>query len=295
MSAQLNNMEQNSTKSKNMNYYFNVEYFDGIDLSKKSNEITEKKIKSNNNNITEFQFNAVSPLDACDEMKGYENFELYTVYPGLLVGTGYPHDVAIKGAIKQGFSFDYVTGLPYIPGSSLKGMLRAYFPDDTKDNEKNKGFTELIRGILNKSDLDVKKFTENIFENNDIFLGAYPVSEKKVKLMEMEYITSHKEKFKNPNPISLVKIRPGVKFKFSFILSDYEENGEVLVTASEKKVLFEELVTLMGIGAKTNTGFGRFTNAKCEKCEGPVGINIHTGKPHKWCAKCNQNKKREKN
>ena len=34
-----------STKSKNMNYYFNVEYFDGINLNEKSNEETEKKIK----------------------------------------------------------------------------------------------------------------------------------------------------------------------------------------------------------------------------------------------------------
>ena len=302
--------------TNNMNYYFNVEYFEGINFklnSENKDDVKkrEKLIADNNKKITEFQFNAVSPLNACKNMKGYETVEVYTVYPGLLVGTGYPHDVAIKGAIKQGFSFDYVTGLPYIPGSSLKGMLRAYFPDDRKDAEKNAEFTELIRGILNKPDLDAKKFKENIFENNDIFLGAYPMSGKESKLMEMEYITSHKEKFKNPNPISLVKIRPGIKFQFAFILSDYVENGNILVSHSEKKTLFEELIILMGIGAKTNTGFGRFTKGKptenvvvstvkpqeVKKCITPGCKGVVTFNPtkNKICDECYKKSKVKKN
>lgn len=290
-----------STKSKNMNYYFNVEYFDGINLNEKSNEETEKKIADNNKNIINFSFDAVSPLDALKKIEGYQEFELFTVYPGLLLGTGYPHEIAVKGAIKQGFSFDYVTGLPYVPGSSLKGMLRSYFPGDTKDTEKEKGFIDLVQGILSNKNLDVNQFKTHIYENNDIFLGAFPVVEKNGQLLEMEYITPHKEKFKNPIPINIVKIRPGVKFKFAFILSDYfDENGQVLISISEKLELFKELIILMGIGAKTNTGFGRFSKEKpfdnnhvkqetehrCETCNAPVGMNPKTNTAYRYCQNC---------
>ena len=68
-------------------------------------------------------------------------------------------------------------------------------------------------------------------------------------MLSMEYITPHKE-FQAPVPISLLKIRPNVCFKFGFLLSDGT------VSAAQKRGLFWELV-MAGVGAKTNVGFGR--------------------------------------
>lgn len=48
--------------------------------------------------------------------------------PGLLPGIGYPHEVGYPGEFKLGFGFDHVTGLPVLPGSSVKGVLRSVFP-----------------------------------------------------------------------------------------------------------------------------------------------------------------------
>lgn len=249
--------------SKNMNYIFNVEYFKDIQFMKKEDEASTKLLNGRNCEIVNFPFRDEAPLAECRTMEGYQEFGLFTLYPGLLVGTGNPHGIAVAGALKQGFSFDYVTGLPYIPGSSLKGMLRSYFPGKSKDGELNKEYEALIRGVLRKDDLDVYALKENMFENNDVFLGAFPQPESKGEpLLEMEYITSHKDKFKNPNPVSLIKVRPAVKFVFSFVFSDYVIDGKTIVSAQEKKSLCKELILLMGIGAKTNTGFGKFSETK---------------------------------
>lgn len=257
-------------KSHNMNYIFNVEYFENIFCG---NDV-ENILKERNTEIYKFKFDINnSPLEACktEEVYGdakakYQDIVLYTLYPGLLVGTGNPHDIAVNGALKCGFTFDYVTGAPYITGSTLKGMLRSYFPGDKKDKKVDSEYEAMIRGILGKEKLDVFALKQNMFENNDVFLGAYPVTDENDKtLLEMEYITPHKEKFKNPSPISMVKVKSGVKFIFSFIFSDYIVGNEVIVSAEEKTRLCKELLTLMGIGAKTNVGFGRFADKKPEK------------------------------
>lgn len=56
---------------------------------------------------------------------------LYTTYPGLLIGSGYAHGAGAIGEFKIGFHLDHTTGMPVIPGSSVKGALRAVFPQFT--------------------------------------------------------------------------------------------------------------------------------------------------------------------
>jgi CRISPR-associated protein Cmr6 len=55
------------------------------------------------------------------------SFKLKTVYPGLICGSGYEHEMNFTGEFKLGFTFDYTSGLPFIPGSSIKGVLRSAF------------------------------------------------------------------------------------------------------------------------------------------------------------------------
>lgn len=70
----------------------------------------------------------------------YQQFSLRTYYPGLITGIGMQHQTTLKWTIteeektitipelKLGMAFDHATGLPIIPGSSLKGVLRESFP-----------------------------------------------------------------------------------------------------------------------------------------------------------------------
>ena len=254
-------------QSKNMSYRFYKEYFDGMDLEYTGRETVVEDIGDRNKGILEFKFSdEAAAFKQWETIEGFKAVSLYTTYPGLLLGMGIEHRLSKKEMLKFGFSFDHVTGLPYIPGSSIKGMLRACFPGDKKPASESAEYESYIREILGKPEIDVYELKENVFEGRDVFLGAYPVVESDGKLLAMDYITPHKDTLKGPNPLSFLKVKPNVRFVFGFLLEDYEDQ----VSAEEKQNLFETLLLDMGIGAKTNVGFGRFskekTKAVIDKC-----------------------------
>jgi CRISPR-associated protein Cmr6 len=76
---------------------------------------------------------------------GAQTFTLQTTYPGLLLGSGYQHETGGTNEFKIGFFFDYATGLPTIPGSSVKGKLRSVFPDFPLKFDKKQGENEQER------------------------------------------------------------------------------------------------------------------------------------------------------
>lgn len=240
-------------KSANMNYIFNVEYFDYT---------TEKQVEKANAQICRYEYPPVKMFEELQNEEGYESFVLYTTYPGLLMGSGNLHDISCKGAYKLGFSFDYVNGLPYLPGSSLKGILRSVFPGQHKEDKEE--YSSYLIGLMEELGIkhvqpeDLEILEEEIFDFQDVFLGAYPDSEQKVnrKYLASEYITPHKP-LKNPNPISFLKVKAGVGMRFHFLIKD----GQIL-SAKEKVRLFKKLILEFGVGAKTNIGFGKFVESR---------------------------------
>ncbi|MGN0502005.1 MAG: type III-B CRISPR module RAMP protein Cmr6, partial [Ruminococcus sp.] len=187
---------------------------------------------------------------------------------------------------KMGFSFDYVTGQPYIPGSSVKGVLRSHF----------KNHPEAVAEILNSngkycvSKEDVGNLEKLIFDNSDVFLDAvvYDGSKNK-KLIGFDYITPHKEVTQNPNPIKIIKVLPDVCFEFRFVLSDKEINGRIF-PAGKLRCLFCELLCIFGAGAKTNAGYGNFVKeeerVKCPHCNTGNFRYTQKGAERKNCFKC---------
>ena len=138
------------------------------------------------------------------------SIRLKTVYPGLLIGIGNPHGSGeVNDDINVGFSFDYVSGQPYIPGSSVKGVLRSYF----------KYYPEAIREIMQDANVDIKELEKELFEGNDIFFDAVIYKGNRDDyLMGRDYITPHSKATKNPIPISMIKILPNVQLEFRFQL-----------------------------------------------------------------------------
>lgn len=141
-----------------MNYRFNVEYYKDLKYiyyigqknHDKEKEADEQELKKRDNAIENFEFSSCPAIYKLLKKKtesSWKSFELYTAYPGVLIGTGNPHEISMENAIKCGFSFDYVTGLPYIPGSSIKGMLRSYFPKEgsADEQEKHAYITEVLK------------------------------------------------------------------------------------------------------------------------------------------------------
>ena len=270
--------------SKNMSYIYYHEYFDGLKEQNGASGLvyelggspsSEEQFRERNMALQDFTFDlSLSPLEhlknASKDVASVQTFSLQTIYPGLMIGTGNPHDLKSKGSIYSGFSFDYVTGLPYIPGSSVKGVLKSVFPtkEDTKDDinqQKMKYIKSLLKPGL--SDEEVYGFKDDIFEDNDVFLDAYPcpTSKKNTKqqCLALEFITPHSDIIKNPIPINCLKVKPGVSFEFGFYLNDCQLSDGLQITdglkitVKEKIELFKTILTDVGIGAKTNVGFGQ--------------------------------------
>ena len=71
--------------------------------------------------------------------------------------------------------------------------------------------------------------------------------------MSDDYLAPHKNLYKDPVPIQFIKILPGVEFTFFFRVAPVTI-GKVQIN---KLALFRNILEDVGIGAKTNVGYGR--------------------------------------
>lgn len=221
-----------------------------------------------NDLLTEQRYDcSTTPLPLCEQ-----SFQLETRYPGLLIGTGYPHGYSgQKEAIQVGFHFDYATGLPVIPGSSVKGALRnpfAQWPEYVK---------ELLPAATSR---DVTDLDAALFENAEcVFFDAWPVKPQRPSrlLFGTDYITPHTATTPNkatarhkatapdevppgyegliePIPVPILKVLPQVVYVFRFRLP------ETIGALKRVEVLglLRQLILDLGLGARTNLGFGVF-------------------------------------
>ena len=224
----------------NLNLLYNKLYYAAVHQSPK--EFGEY-VKDCNKRLFAAGFVGDAQYSQMMDQLATHQFVLRTAYPGLLLGLGNAHSAGVSSEeLVIGFAFDYVTGLPYIPGSTVKGVLRSSF----------KNHPHSVAEVLGVDLKTVKDLESDIFDGNDVFLDATVCdSNRDGQLIGPEYITPHSCPTDNPVPISIVKVMPGVRFKFRFKL----ENS-VGFTAESKQKLFADLLCLMGIGAKTNVGFG---------------------------------------
>jgi CRISPR-associated protein Cmr6 len=264
-----------------------------FEKGEKRDVFMQKHFAAKNEKIIERDFNIYKSAAAflVPPQSAKRLLPLTIQYPGFVAGTGYTHESSSLGEFKIGMTFDHTTGLPYLPGSSVKGLLRSVFPLRVKamaakaktEKERNKwqkmaeAHEKLIRfylseiGIENVETFDVEALELNIFEGDncdtilkhDAFFDAY-FSVEKGHFLEDDTITPHLDKerkpapLKNPVPLLFLKVKSGVKVHFSFKLHDFVKNETSLLSISKKEQLFMKIIETHGIGAKTNVGYGQF-------------------------------------
>lgn len=204
--------------------------------------------------------------DICYEdyfkIKDALSFTLKTTYPGLIIGSGYNHPTREIGSndvsdFQLGFYFDHTTGIPVIPGSTVKGVLKNVFPKKDEAIEVKLEKIKYINSIVAKDNLIQENNWETLFNKEDIFFDAYISGiPSDGKIFAEDYTTPHKDIFKDPIPIRFLKIAPGVIFCFQFILNDSCFKNTQKITANEKLNLFKQILLDFGIGAKRNVGYG---------------------------------------
>lgn len=87
----------------------------------------KKHFDIKNQVLLEQQFNATNSKQLA-LVSPNPRLTMKTIYPGLTLGTGYSHETGEMGEFKLGFFFDHATGYPCIPASTVKGCIRAMFP-----------------------------------------------------------------------------------------------------------------------------------------------------------------------
>lgn len=199
---------------------------------------------------------------------------LQVAHPGLIAGTGTARAIPdIEGCIQNGISLDYTTGLPYIPGSSIKGSLRsALEPSRNGESESACAHLELFRELLGDDSLGMETLRDIIvalFDNETasgqagqpIFFDALAEPDGR-SLFTFDFITPHRadeDPFKDPVPLQILKVAPGTLFNFYIALpSELRVNDTLTLTCVQVQDVFKQLLMTFGVGAKTNLGYGLF-------------------------------------
>jgi len=215
-------------KRENLAYLFYMDYFKDFNYHNLNSDDNKEIAKQKANYILQYKISN-NPMDF-----GNTQFKLKVAGMGLLTGIGYPHNINdINGGLSLGFSLDYTKGVPYIPASSIKGVVIHILEDSNKNNYYEKE----LKTTLKKEDFA-----------NDIFFNAEIIANDET-IFDDDFVTPHRDITENPIPIRFLKIKEGVMVKFCF---DFKTNKD------EKERVVKKIILDVGLGAKTNLGYGKF-------------------------------------
>jgi len=213
------------------------------------------------------------------EKVGYKiiNYQAELISP-LITGIGQTHPNEV------GMVFDHTIGIPYIPASSVKGIVRfahmlELIQSDNLDEYTDKdceyvvesSLKTLIPGIFG-GDADIIENGKNkteIWKGKVIFLDAYPnkVPDLHVDIMNPHYGDYYSDEkgeippadYLDPTPIKFLTVKPGTVFEFRALAPKESDFIEPVKTA------FQNVLEDEGVGAKTAVGYGRFEVLGCQR------------------------------
>jgi|GEM_PF-1654803 len=186
---------------------------------------------------------------------------------------------------ENGITLHHVYGIPYIPGSSLKGMLRTFMINELYGYEKQSETNALKNGIFRSIFGCPEQSADNGAKGNIQFFDAFPIDSVEV---EPDIINNHYQSYYdgdtppadwiNPNPVFFLTVKGG-SFRFNLgvkeiqnkPMKDFSDDYQLFLEKTETKL--SENATLIevteawlktalafhGIGAKTAVGYGRMT------------------------------------
>ena len=191
----------------------------------------------------------------------------------LITGIGQTHPNEV------GMTFDHTLGIPYIPASSIKGVVRfshtlgllgdlssEHHPNEIKKDKNNEEYfddKDDEAEWTNISEIFGKGGNKDNESNmgNIIFLDAYPESVPNLSVDIMnphfgEYYSDNipPADYLKLNPIKFLTVAKGTKFIFRYMINK-AKSSELMKLA---KAAIEKALTEEGIGAKTAVGYGLF-------------------------------------
>ncbi|MGB4911290.1 MAG: type III-B CRISPR module RAMP protein Cmr6 [Candidatus Dechloromonas phosphoritropha] len=178
--------------------------------------------------------------------------------------------------LENGFSFLSPYGLPYLPGSGVKGVIRKA-AEELASGEwgESEGWSEeIIRALFGPPGEDDETRDSNPRQGALRFWDVFPAPEQSAKndkpLLTVEIMTPHLGKYYQgdatpntsltPTPISFLAVATKARFAFyvecnpAFLTPAQQKNWQTLIQSA-----FEHAGKWLGFGAKTAVGYGRMT------------------------------------
>jgi CRISPR-associated protein Cmr6 len=232
--------------------FYNTQNKRTLDISKAKEKVYELKSK----NFQEAD-NYIKKLSERQRQIADKSFTL-TTKSRLIVGLG------SGSALEVSIKLHFIYGFPYIPSSTIKGVLRAYkiLEKLNFDFEKYSKFEKEIESG-NREDKEigafVKVFGNQQYKGDLIILDTIPENFPRLDedIMNPHYPKYYNDKEsptddQNPVPIKFLTVAKGEKFNF------YSKNSKVYKEAfkTDLKQDLIEVFNYLGIGAKTGIGYG---------------------------------------
>ena len=153
----------------------------------------------------------------------------------------------------------HIYGIPYIPASAIKGVVRSYmiykyFEEEL--NEYKDRYNKFEEEVLFNDDDFKNYFGTPNEEGKIIFFDAFPITKPKIKIDIMNPHYGHyyndgkaPTDTKNPIPINFLTVE---ETEFKFFIASKDEVDSSFIS------LFKEALQNHGIGGKTAVGYGYF-------------------------------------
>ena len=190
----------------------------------------------------------------------------------LLVGIG------TASVLNTGMTLHPVYGIPYIPGSGIKGMLRTFILTECFDAEVEKAFQNAVFVSIFGSEDDTKEERYSAAKGKTLFMDAFPTAAPKIV---RDIMNPHFGKYYvegeppadtgNPVPIFFLTLKDTtfrflIGLKSNPPLSEFGQDwkkvgtGKLMETDTLSDLIQVWLIKALtenGIGAKTAVGYGR--------------------------------------
>lgn len=188
-----------------------------------------------------------------------------------VTGTGNPHPV------ENGFAWHPTLGVPYLTGAAVKGLVRTFIETQLDESDlTNPDKKELLLQWFGSDHKDSKKQTYDSKAGDLIFFDAIPIEPV---TLGVDIMTPHMGKWyekggnitdiarqpeavpadwHDPTPISFL-VAKDIKLLFSFAIRPHppaEKPPFRPLDLNEVNAALESVLTHMGAGGKTATGYG---------------------------------------
>lgn len=205
-----------------------------------------------------------------------------TTHARLIIGLGLPHP------IETGFLFDRLSGSVYLPGSSIKGMMRAaarLIHEGELDGDTGFWTQESLNRLFGPAIEPgaMPKIGSLLFY--DVFPVRWP-------RLEVDILTPHFTRYydkkavpadwESPNPVPLLTVAEGQAFRFCVGSTDRERWEK---DWAQVKALLGLALDWLGIGGKKSSGYGQLREGDLpqrpkpmeepkQEQKGPVWANV---------------------